>query len=73
MTDEQARDERGKFVAMSCPDPHCCGQLAYEPLRVGDRWRRQYWRCDGLTYSTRNGMLFACWRDVQGPLIEVAR
>lgn len=66
----QPRNKYGKFVKINCDDPHCDGNLVYEPLKVGSKWVRQYWRCDGLTYSTFSDMLFACGRDLQGPLIN---
>jgi hypothetical protein len=71
----QPRDEKGRLVAVLCPDPNCSGSLVYEP----DHWRSRFglppqhrWICDGLTHERDDDDLIPCPRAVDGPLIQQA-
>lgn len=46
------RNELGRMISRSCPDPNCDGVLVH----AGDR----EWYCDGLTHDADDGPLVEC-------------
>jgi hypothetical protein len=61
MSDLRTAD--GRFASKSCGDPNCSGEMVADFDRDWcGVYRDRIIRCDGLTYFSETGPLFACTR-----------
>lgn len=68
----QPRDEKGRLVAVLCPDPNCSGTLIHE---IATHWGGpdyHRWYCDGITHERADDELIACPRSVEGPRVQAS-